>query len=167
MAESLHEQISAALKVRLESIEEDGGETYWYTPDRVYRTLEFMAADLDDSLDYLLFLRPDNDLIREGQTSRVEGEAPFTVWIAKKDARAGKSPLTEEQDEQPIAATVIGRCVADVRAALLSDVTLTSDNVAVAWNVMKGSSDADYSQPVDGWLCATVTFTVAYDYSTA
>jgi hypothetical protein len=165
VAESLHEQISAALKTRLESIEEDGGTTYWYTPDKVYRTLEFMAADLDDSLDYLLFLRPDNDNIRESTNFHIRGEAPFTVWIAKKDDRAGKSPLTEEQDEQPIAATVIGRCVADVRAVLLTDVTLTTDNVALAWNVMSGTSEADYSQPVEGWLCATVTFTVAYDYA--
>lgn len=165
MAESLHEQISAALKTRLESIHEDGGATYWYTPDKVYRVLEFMAADLDDSLDHLLFIRPDTDTIREGATTRIEGEAEFTVWICRKDPRGSMSPVTEAQDAQPIAATVIGRCVADVRAALLSDVTLTTNNVALAWNVMKGSSAADFSVAVEGWLCATVTFTVAYDYA--
>lgn len=163
MAESVHEQISAALQELLQSIESDGGDSYWYTPDAVHRVLEFTGADLDDSQDILLFLRPDNDLIREGSTSQVEGEADFTVLIAKKDERASKAPSSEESNEEPIAATVIGRCVADVRAALLSDVTLGG----IAWNVINGSSSADYSYAVEGWLCATVTFTVAYDYSVA
>ena len=161
MAESIHEQISAALQTRLRTIAEDQGTTYWYTPDKVFRVLEFSGADLDDSYEHLLFLRPDSDTIREGATSRVEGDAPFTVLIAKRDERTSKRPEAEEQDESPIAATVIGRCVADVRAALLSEVTLG----ALAWNVMQGASEADFSYAVDGWLCATVTFTVRYDYA--
>lgn len=161
MAESIHEQISAALQTRLRTIAEDQGTTYWYTPDKVFRVLEFSGADLDDSFEHLLFIRPDEDTIREGATSRVEGDARFTVLIAKKDQRASKSPLDEEKDEGPIAATVIGRCIADVRAALLSEVTLG----ALAWNVMQGSSEAEFSDPVDGWLVAKVSFTVRYDYA--
>ena len=161
MAETLHEQISAALQTRLEEITCDGGETTWYSPDMVYRVLEFSAADLDDSQTHLLFLRPDNDIVREGATSRVEGEATFTILIAKKDARSSKSPIAEAVDDEPIAATVIGRCVGDVRAALLSEVTLGG----LAWNVADGEISADYSFPVEQWLCATVSFTVLYDYA--
>lgn len=161
MAESLHEQISAALQARLKTIESDGGDTYWYTPDAVYRVLEFTGADLDDSRDLTLFLRPDEDTITEGATTRVEGIAPFTVLIAHRDLRASKSPGVEESDEAPTGATIIGRCVADVRAALISEVTLGG----LAWNVINGASTADYSYAVEGWLCATVTFSVKYDYA--
>ena len=161
MAESLHEQISEALQTRLKAIAADNGTTYWYTPDAVYRVLEFSGADLDDSLDLILFLRPDNDIVREGATTRVEGEATFTVLIAARDMRASKSPTTDDEGTDPPGPTIIGRCVADVRAALLSEVTLGS----LAWNVARGEIEADYSFAVEKWLCATVTFTVAYDYA--
>jgi len=159
--ESIHEQISAALQTRLRTIAEDQGTTYWYTPDKVLRVIEFSGADLDDSYEHLLFLRADPYKISEGATSRVDGEAPFTVLIAKRDARTSQKPQDEENDEQPIGPTVVSRIVEDVHVALLSEVTLG----ALAWNVMHGSFDVDPSYFVDGWLCATVTFTVRYDYA--
>ncbi len=163
MAEPLHEQISAALQARLRTIAADNGTSYWYTPDRVFRVLEFQGSDLDDSFEHLLFLRPDDDQISEGTTGTIEGEANFTVLIAKKDTRGAKAAQSEESDGSPIAATVISRCVADIRRVLLSEVTLGG----LAWNVMGGECTADYSWPVEGWLCATVTFGVQYDYPKA
>lgn len=160
MAESLHEQISAALQTRLRSIVADGGQTYAYTPDKVFRVLEFQPDYLDDSFDLLLFLRPDEDSITEGTTfRRVIGQAPFTVLIAKKWQM--QAPLAEEAGAEPLSVTVIGDCVADVRTALLSEVTLGG----LVWNVMNGASSADYSEQVAGWLCALVRFTVAYEYT--
>ena len=163
MAEPIREQIGAAIQARLRTIAADNGTTYWYTPDRVFRVLEVDGSDLDDSFEYLLFLRADPDQVREGTTGTIEGSAPYTVWVAKKDARSSKAAQTEEADGSPIAVTVIERCVADVRRVLLSEVTLGG----LAWNVIDGESSAEFSRPVEGWLCATVTFGVQYDYPKA
>lgn len=160
MAESAHEQISEALKARLLTIIEDGGTTYWYTPDAVVRCLEFMGSYVDVSKEHMLFLKPENDQVSEGATGRVNGLAPFSLLIVRKDERASRHPLDSVSD--PIAATVIGRCVADVRAALLSEVTLGG----LAWNIADGAIEADYSFQVGGaWVSALVTFTVKYDYA--
>lgn len=166
MAEPLHEQISAAIRTRLLTIEADGGATYWYTPDAVVRCLEWLSS-YDVSKDHMLFVRPDSDSLSEGTTSsatqyNAKGSAPFSVLIVRKDERSSRHPFDEEKSSDPIAATVISRAVEDVRVALLSEVTLGG----LAWNVADGSIEADYSFQVGGaWLSAVVTFTVAYDYT--
>lgn len=163
MAEPVHEQIAAAIRTRLLTIVGDGGTTYWYTPDAVVRCLEWLSS-YDVSKEHMLFIRPEPDNVSEGTTGTVNGSAPFSVLIVRKDERASRHPFDEEQSDDPIAATVISRAVADVRAALLSDPTLGG----VAWNVADGTIDADYSYQIGGaWLSAVVSFTVRYDYSVA
>jgi len=161
VAEPVHEQISAAIRTRLLTIVADGGATYWYTPDAVVRCLEWLSS-YDVSKNHMLFIKPEPDSVSEATTGTIQGTAPFSVLIVRADERASRHPFDEEQSADPIAATVIARAVADVRAALLSEVTLGG----IAWNVADGTIDADYSYQVGGaWLSALVTFTVRYDYA--
>jgi hypothetical protein len=163
VAEPVHEQISAALRTRLLAIVEDGGATYWYTPDAVVRCLEWLSS-YDVSKEHMLFIKPEPDTVSEATTGTFQGSAPFSVLIVRKDERASRHPFDEERSEEPIAATVISRAVADVRAALLSEVTLGG----LAWNVADGAIEADYSFQIGGaWLAALLTFTVKYDYPKA
>jgi len=163
--EPLHEQISQALVARLGEISEDGGYSFWYTPDRVDRVLDWENANIDDSLTHTLFLKPLNDTVTEGTTgdatwANVKGEASFEVLIVKKDDRADRNPQTEDADMAAIGPTVISRCVADVRTVLLREPTLDG----LVWNVANGDTTADYSFNLGGpWLAAVVGFTVVYD----
>lgn len=164
MAEPVHEQISAAIRTRLLTIVEDGGTTYWYTPDAVVRCLEWLPS-YDVSMKHMIFIKPEPDEVRELATGKqLEGEAPFSVLIVRNDERASKWPWDEEKSEDPISATVINRCVADVRAALFSEVTLGG----LAWNLAVGPITADYSYQIGGaWLSAVLQFTVRYSYTAA
>jgi hypothetical protein len=127
----------------------------------VVRCLEFLST-YDVSKEHMLFVRPDPDSVSEATTGTIQGTAPFSVLIVRADERASRHPFDEEQSSDPIAATVIARAVADVRAALLSEVTLGG----IAWNVADGEITADYSYQIGGaWLSALVTFTVRYDYA--
>lgn len=163
MAEPVHEQISAAIRTRLLTIVADGGATYWYTPDAVVRCLEWLSS-YDVSKEHMLFIKPEPDSVSEATTGTFQGLAPFSVLIVKKDERASRHPFDEEKSEEPIAATVISRAVADVRAALLSEVTLGG----LAWNVADGEITADYSYQIGGaWLSAVLAFSVKYDYPKA
>lgn len=159
MVEPTHERISAAIRTRLLTIVADG-TSYWYTPDAVVRCLEWLSS-YDVSKDHMLFIKPEPDTVSEGTTGTIQGLAPFSVLIVRADERASRHPFDEEQSSDPIAATVIARSVADVRKALLSEVTLGG----IAWNVADGEITADYSYQIGGaWLSALVTFTVRYDY---
>jgi hypothetical protein len=172
VAEPQHEQISAALAERFRGIASDGGANYWYDVDKVVRVTEFSAVALDDSVSegLLLFLRADEGTEEEGTTTtateyNATGLATFSVLIAKRDGRTADNPMDWVKEESAIPPTVISRCVSDLRHALFSEVTLVVDNVALAWNVMKGPSVADYSFQIGHpWLAAVVNFTVAYDY---
>jgi len=162
VAESQHEQISAAIKTRLDTITSDSGTTYWYTPDRVVRCLDFAGNWLDSSYTLLHFLKPEPYTVAESSTGRrVKGEAAFSLLIARKDERATLNPFDDES-ESAIGATVIARCINDAVRVLLLEPTLGGG----AWNVAKGEINVDPSYRVEGpWLCALLTFTVEFDYA--
>ncbi len=171
MAEPQHERIAAALAERFRGIAEDGGVHYHYSVDAVARVVEFQALPLDESRDLVYFLRADEGNEQEGTsgtstTYRASGEATFSVLIAKNDGRTADNPFDLAKEEAAIPPTVIARCISDLRHSLFSEVTLHDSTEALAWNVMKGPSPADYSYQIGHpWLSAVVTFTVAYEYA--
>jgi hypothetical protein len=172
MAEPVHEQISRAIVARLREINEDGGHTFWYTPDAVKRCLDFETVSLDDSYEHLLFVKPTQDAMSHGASgsstiANFDAEAGFEVLIVRRDPHPDRLPDDEDDDDAgnteaaTLGPTVIARCVHDVRTVLLRESTLDG----LVWNVLRGETLADYSYNVAGWLAAVISFSVEYDGS--
>ncbi len=168
MAESLHEQIGAALVAAFQAIVSDAGATYWYTPTKVVR-VSFFADDfaLNPAYDviYILSAAPE-EFTEEGTGDAVAGgtvgsEAEFVLQVARRHEVATEDPY---QETAPIRATIVNRLIRDaVRCLLFGNVTL--GNLAV--NVAAPSISIDREQYAERWAMAQLRFTVSYSFRAA
>lgn len=165
MAESVHEQIAAALYDQFAEIVGDGGVTYWHTW-RVGRTTAFEESDFDDSVGQSahMVLRPGEETFAE-ETSGGAGEigitadAEFFVLLATPFNAATESPWEQEGGDSRW--LVVNRLVRDFVKKLFSDVQLAG----LAENVVKDSLVIDRNiQPKPGWAMAEARFVVQYSF---
>lgn len=161
MAESIHEQIVAAIETSLEGIVGDGGDTYWYTPGAVTRVTWDEERLLDSSIDGPIYaLRPGEETHAESTTGEMEALAEIHVLVATTFESA-ETPLEPADTSR---ATVVNRMVRDVLRKLLTDVQITSIGGAVD-NVFDGSVVIDRDRYVAGWALAEIIFTIKYRYA--
>jgi hypothetical protein len=162
MAESVHEQVAAAVQASLAAIVSDNGATYWYTPT-VVRTLWFVEEDLlKASVGTPIYaIRPGDETHTEESAQRTDGLMDLYVLVA--------SPFTESETPFAPAAsgvtrwTMVNRMVRDVLRKLLTDVQLLSAGGAVT-NIFGGPVIVDRDRYVDGWAIAELHFPVSYRY---
>ena len=159
MAESIHEQIAAALRTSLAGIVSDAGATYWYTPGAVIR-VSFFPADfaLSESYDVVYVLSPAAEDFTEEATGQVRAQASFALQLARKHRVGTENPYIEST---PSRWTVVNRLVRDAVRRLLTDVTLGG----LAVNVATDSISIDREQYLEGWAMAQLSFTVEYFFA--
>ena len=165
MAESKHELIAECIRELLASIEEDGGETFWYTPDAVVRVTFFEDAWLDSSIGggYLIFIRPGEERHAEESSGEVRGDMEVMILIARKNTRASENPFTEPT---PTRWLEINRCVRDILKKLWgwTDPGVTCFADTGLENISGEPMLVDRTQETGGWIFSTITIFPTYVY---
>lgn len=160
MAESIAEQVAAALKTALAGIVGDGGTTYWYTPDKVVRVSFFpdqFALDPAQG-DVIYILSPGSEELSEAATGRLcRSEHEFVLQVARQHRVATENPYIEGT---PTRWTVVNRLVRDAFKKLTQDVQVGG----IAVNVNTDGMSVDREQYTDGWAMAQIRFTVTFDF---
>lgn len=163
-AESIHERIAEALRLRLASIVE--GPEYWHTPAAVVRTTFFEDDQLDSSLSHVILVRPGDERHREVGTGdaasggEIAAEMEVFLLVAKQHRPPTESPYEETA---PTRWTVIDRCVRDVLRSLFLEPTLGG----LAINVERDGLEVDRARYVAGWALAEIRTWVTYRYLAA
>lgn len=164
MAESIHEQLSAALETSLGQIVGDGGATYWETPGAVTRSA---WGDEDESLLNALIegpiyaIRPGEEIHSESDPGTAIALAPFAILLAHK------YDFTETAFEVPALRrmTLVNRMVRDVLRKLLADVKLGAfSQGGLVENVFQGDVIVDRNKYAVGWALAEIAFVSKYRY---
>ena len=160
MAESIAEQIAAALQTSLAAIVGDGGATYWYTPSVVLRVSffpqGFMFEPAAGPVQYVLSPGGE-DIIEERTSQGAAAEHEFVLQVAMLLDAPTENPYIEAT---PIRATVVNRLVRDAVRKLLSDVVLGG----LVGNVVTTSLAIDREQYDPRWAMAQIRFTVSYPF---
>lgn len=160
MAESVAEQIAAALKTTLAAITSDAGATYWYTPTSVLRVAFFptnwVLAPDPGAVVYVL--SPGGEEVSEETTSQgCASEHEFVLQVAKLLDAATENPYLEGT---PTRWTVVNRLVRDALRCLFVDVTLAG----LVRNISVSSVSVDREQYDPRWAMAQLRFTVSYSF---
>jgi hypothetical protein len=164
MAESIHEQLAAAVQASLAAIAGDAGATYWYTPGAVVRTLWFDEDGPNNVLDAsisgpIYAVRPGDEQHEEKVTQSTDAEADLFILVAKV-FRDSDSPF---KPASPSRWTVINRMVRDVLRKLLQDPQLLSVGGAVD-NIFVVPGIVYRDRWVDGWAIAEIHLRIGYRY---
>jgi hypothetical protein len=120
MAESKAEQIAEAIKTRLEGIAEDGGVTYWFSPDLVLRAPGFTRDCLDSSRSTIYTLVPIDEQVIEQTSGEIQRELVIAIALATKFSPASENPLNPPDPDRW---KLQNRMVQDVLKRLLDDST--------------------------------------------
>ncbi len=165
MAESIAEQIAAALQAKLATIVGDAGVTYWYTPAYVARTPGVGKGLIDEALvtadkPALYAVIPDEEEHVEDASQMMRAGQKIYLFLAVRYQPTSELPYAQSA---PIRWTVQNRMVRDVMKKLLSDVTLGG----LVLNLFDGRILVDRSARTyeDGWALVFIYFRVMYDYA--
>jgi hypothetical protein len=160
VAESIVEQIAAALKTSFSGIVGDAGASYWYTPDKVVRVSffpdDFSFDEAHGSTIYVLSQAAE-DVSEERSSHGCTSSAGFVLQVGRLHKVASENPYLEVA---PIRATVINRIVRDAIKRLFADVTLGG----LAANVVETSLSIDRDQYHPHWAMAQLAFQVEYRF---
>lgn len=164
MAESVHEQLAAAIKTSLAAIVGDAGTTYWYTPGAVARSSwsEDDTPLLDPSVVGPIYaVRPGEERHTEDVGEVVNVLADIHILLVSR-FETPEAPLTPAT---PSRATVVNRMVRDVLRKLLADVQLGAFSVGgLVENIFAEPVIVDRDRFVAGWAIAEIVFASAYRY---
>lgn len=162
MAESIHEQIVAALKTLLEGIVGDGGATYWYTPDRVLRRPAFTENILDSSLTTIYCLSPaDEDDVFRDSNREIRSAMRVTLTVASQFTPPSEADPFDQPD--PDQWKVQSRLVRDVKKRIRSDYRLGGLCLWVEIPITElGAEQTDILQ---GWALAFMNLVINYRYA--
>lgn len=130
MAESIHEQVIEHLVARFSALKEDGGETVWYTPDRVERThATELRALLNPGYSTIWILAPGEEVPPEAVGQEVDESYTFNLMLATKH-EGSDEPF---RADNPGRWTVQTRLARDFKRSLWTDVTCGGlcDNVNI------------------------------------
>ncbi len=172
MAESRAEQVAEALRAQLATIEGDGGNAYWYTPDRVIRTHVVDARVLDTSLDVIYVVSPE----REEESPRTNGPngivrntSFLTLTLLKRFTPDTENQLQRPETpdpSDPARATLQARMLRDVRKKLRSDVKLAlggADGVST-YVALPDTELGPEETYIEGWACVFARAVVTHHY---
>lgn len=162
MAESIHEQVAAALATSFAAILSDNGATYWYTPTTVKRVAFFPEDQaLGREYETIYLLRPgDENVTEEGTSGMCRAEAEFFLVVAKQHNVPTENPWLEAA---PTRWTVANRLIRDALRKLLADVTLSG----LVVNVVADSISIDRDRYLPNWVLAELRFVVEYPFPAA
>lgn len=163
MAESIHEQIAAAIETSLSGIQGDSGVMWWFTPGLVVRVLWFDEALLDSSiLGPTYAIRPGEETHTEETTQQIHAEMDVFILLAVPF----NTPERIAAPVNPSRWTVVNRMVRDVLRKLLVDVQLVTSAVTSGSveNIFATPVIVDRDRFVDGWAIAEIHFRVSYSY---
>lgn len=163
MALSVYRQIVAALIARLETVQGDGGTTYWYTPSAVYPSSWLGDEQLLEDKDVLYYLIPDVEeqeqlTFSAGGAGSVKGIARMDLAVLKRFKRGSESPRSsletrwETQD----------KLVQDALKALRTDWDLGGLALDVKIPVIDRSAEETYHE---AWVCAFLRLEVEYTFT--
>lgn len=158
MAESIHEQLVAALKTLLEGIVGDGGVTYWRTP-KVLRAADFYAGCLDESQETIYCLSPDSedDVFRDSGRE-IKSVAMVDLALAARFA-AAENPL-EQPD--PDRWKLQNRLVHDAKKKIRSDYRLGGLCLWIEIPTTDRSAERTFYA---GWAIAFLRLHIFYRYA--
>jgi hypothetical protein len=163
VAESVHEQVLAALQAHLAGIVGDGGATYWYTPDRVLRPAAFHGACLDPSLTTIYSLSPVRVEDKPVNIS-IGMEAVLTVDLAvatRFTPDAGENPL---QQTEPFRWTIQSRLERDAKKRLRSNYNLLGVSGAHRFTAVPVTDYAPDLTYLEGWALVFLRVQLRYTY---
>lgn len=158
MAEAIAYQIASALKTAFESIVEDAGVKYWYTPDAVEvcaLTQTLWTSPEKGRTIYVLDPRDAAVTERGESAENIKTRLAFRLVVARDLELASTNPWV-------IAAARFleeSRMVRDATRAILLDVTLGG----IAYNTIAETMEVDYGLEMPGsWAAAALSFEVEY-----
>jgi len=164
MAESKADQIVDAVVKKLASIQSDGGETYWHSPDRVRRVRTWKEAHFDPTLRHLIFIRPGQERhFEDGTGGRMRGE----LYLFIVTARQHKLSDPDGDSINPGPWTLAERSKRDILKAILQ--WRTEPTIPYVYNVM-GEEEGLLAEHVDdallpGWAILELTIKALYTYN--
>jgi len=161
MAESIHEQVVAAIKTSLAAIVADGGSTYWYTPSAVVRYGGFSMECLSETKGSTIIV------LIPGEEERV----PFAMggrWQARcmLDIAAATqfAPVTEDpfNPPSPDRWQVQNRLARDIEKKLLAGATVGGLAIDTEVQVVDRDPEDTY---VERWAVVFLRVLVIYEYT--
>jgi hypothetical protein len=158
MPESIVEQILAGFKTDLEAIAEDGGTTYWYTPDIVTRCDVFSRDLLVSQHDTIYLIRDTGDERPTTTAEFGEDARDLDVWIQlhTQDKNRGE---TDPHRATTLTGTLRNRMIRDVTKKI------NSDHMRGGLAMQTNLTDVlrDLAAP-EGWIGTELLFTVTYNH---
>jgi hypothetical protein len=159
VAESIPEQIAAALRSRFLAITADGGTTYWYKPDAV------LVAEMTETVltgaggaRTIYVLDPRSCSVVEESNLSLRGELELHLIVLYDMRLATIDPWATATTHDRF--LLESRMVRDAIRCLQADVTLG----AITINTNASSIDVEYGLHIEAekWACAALTFSVSY-----
>lgn len=169
MADSVYEQIVAAVKASIAAIIGDSGATYWYTPHKVIRwhalTEECLDASAGDSAT-IYVISPGEDereqMTQGGTAGRNGGDARLTISLCQRYIPAdGEQPFASQSVDRLL---IQNRMAQDVEKKLNLDTTLVgSSGLARNLHVQAVDRSAETTWE-EGWAIAFMHVRLQFDY---
>lgn len=162
MAESVHEQLVAALQTDLSDIVGDGGANYFYTPDRVLRQPAFHGGCLDPSLTTIYVLSPGAvDDVLAHSTIGIRAALTVDVAIATRFQAGTEDPFNEPT---PSRWTVQTRLEHDAKKRIRADYKLGRPDLGCFVEIQHTEYVAHQTY-LDGWALVFMRLVVHYIYT--
>ncbi len=160
MAESLVEQIVAAIKTDIEAIAGDNGTNYWYTPDIVVRVDEYRNSHLKEAWDIIYLLRETGDerITPYAAFGEVSAIVEMFVMVMQKDTR--NADERDPFDATTFSGTIRNRMIRDVVKKIEGNHTMGG----LAYNVEYRGIARDFEEP-EGWIIGEIAFDVTYTHN--
>lgn len=156
---SVNEQVIQAVLTTLSEIEV--GADYWIRPDKVYRVSAWQNEWLDESLNAVYFLVPDEDVDSELDYCGTEEIVRANLVLCHRFKRATENPA---RVEPPDRAELQGRMIQDVKKALRTSLTLGGVALHVQLPLASRSPQDTYEE---GWAVALVMLEVQCQFRDA
>jgi hypothetical protein len=162
MAESIHEQMIAALETHLEGIVADAGATYWYTPDAVLRTPAFHGACLETGLTTIYSLSPVRIEDKPVNISiGMEAIATVDLAVATRFVPSSENPFSADT---PLRWTVQTRLERDAKKRLRANYNLLGADGGHRFTAIPVTDYASDLTYLEGWAIVFLRVQLRYNY---
>jgi hypothetical protein len=164
MAESVHEQIVAALVTLLDGITSDGGTTYWYTPN-VARvpgmTPDLLMPEKASGSQSICAVIPEDEDVEEESTHEITKWARYNLALLKLWNPSVERPFVTPDPDR---LKTQNRLAQDAEKAIYADLTLGGlcSNCKVV--MVDRASERTF---VEGWACVFVRLLILYSHDKA
>lgn len=163
MAESIHEQVVAAILTSLEAIVGDGGTTYWYTPSKVIRYGGFTDACLNpmvgDPATIYVLIPSEEERTPFAMGGRWKARCILDIVAAQRFVPATEDPFNPPSPDRW---QIQNRLARDIERKLLAGATV--GGLAIDTEVQVVDRDPEDTH-VDGWAVVLLRTLVEYEYA--